>query len=319
LPRRALGKTGIKLTELTLGTWGLSGDGYGPVDETEQGRVLDRALEVGIETIETADAYGAGRMEQLVGRAIARRAGDVGDRVAVITKGGTDRTTSPPRKRFDAEYLRASVERSLRRLGRDRIEVYLLHNPRPEVFATSEAVDTLLELKLAGKIEHWGVSAGEATVGRAALRKGAEVLELPYNLLHSSDLHRLAGEIAVAGAGVLARSTLAYGLLAGHWRADRGFGPGDHRADRWSQPELERRLGQLAALRFLINRDTITMRAAAVRFVLANQMVTTAVLGPRSVVQLEELVREVGAGPVYMRDADLARLPHALDAVGIEI
>jgi aryl-alcohol dehydrogenase-like predicted oxidoreductase len=61
------------------------------------------------------------------------------------------------------------------------------------------------------------------------------------------------------------------------------------------------------------------MRAAAVRFVLANQMVSTAVLGPRSTTQLEELVREVGAGPVYMRDADLARLPHALDVVGIEI
>jgi aryl-alcohol dehydrogenase-like predicted oxidoreductase len=318
VPRRPLGKTGLKLTELTLGTWGLSGDGYGPVDEREQERVLDRALDVGIETIETADAYGAGRMEQLVGRAIARR-GDEGDRVVVVTKGGTDRTTSPPRKRFDAAYLRESVDRSLRRLGRDRIEVYLLHNPRAEVFATSEAVDTLLALKAAGKIGHWGVSAGDVAVGRTALRKGAEAIELAYNLVHSTDLHRLAGEIMVSGAGVLARSTLAYGLLVGHWRADRDFGPGDHRAHRWSKPELARRLEQLTALRFLINRDVVTMRAAAVRFVLANQMVSTAVLGPRSTTQLEELVREVGAGPVYMRDADLARLPHALDVVGIEI
>jgi aryl-alcohol dehydrogenase-like predicted oxidoreductase len=309
----------MKLTELTLGTWGLSGDGYGPVSEADQTRVLDRALDVGIETIETADAYAAGRMEQLIGRAIARRSGDVGDRVVVITKGGTDRTTSPPRKRFDREYLRASVERSLRRLGRDRIEIYLLHSPSAEVFATSEPADALLELKHAGKIEHWGVSAGDVGVGRAALRRGAEVIELPYNLLHSTDLHRLAGEIVVSGAGVLARSTLAYGLLAGHWRRDRDFGPGDHRAHRWSKPELERRLEQLAALRFLINRDIITMRSAAVRFVLANQMVTTAVLGPRTVVQLEELVREIGTGPVYMRDADLARLPHALDTVGVEI
>jgi aryl-alcohol dehydrogenase-like predicted oxidoreductase len=317
VPRRPLGKTGLKLSALTLGTWGLSGDGYGPVVETEQRRVLDRALEMGIETIETADAYAAGRMEQLIGRAIARP--EVGDRVVVVTKGGTDRTTTPPRKRFDADYLRASVERSRRRLGRDRIEIYLLHNPQPEVFATTEAIDTLLELKAAGTIEHWGVSAGDVATGRAALRKGAEVIEIAYNLVHSTDLHRLAGEIMVSGAGVLARSTLAYGLLAGHWRTDRDFGPGDHRANRWSKPELERRLEQLAALRFLINRDVVTMRAAAVRFVLANQMVSTAVLGPRSVAQLEELVREVGAGPVYLRDADLARLPHALDAVGIEI
>jgi aryl-alcohol dehydrogenase-like predicted oxidoreductase len=318
LPRRPLGKTGLKLTELTLGTWGLSGDGYGPVDESEQARVLDRALDVGIEAIETSDAYAAGRMEHLVGRAIARRA-DVGDRVVVITKTGTDRTTSPPRKRFDADYLRASVERSLRRLGRDRIDVYLLHGPRAEVFATSESVDALLELKSAGKIAHWGVSTGDVAAGRTALRKGAEVIEIAYNLLHSANLHRLAGELMVSGAGVLARSTLAYGLLVGHWRSDRDFPPGDHRAERWSKPELERRIEQLSALRFLINRDVTTMRAAAVRFVLANQMVSTAVLGPRSVVQLEELVREVGAGPVYLRDADLARLPHALDVVGIEI
>jgi aryl-alcohol dehydrogenase-like predicted oxidoreductase len=118
---------------------------------------------------------------------------------------------------------------------------------------------------------------------------------------------------------VLARSTLAHGLLVGHWSAQRDFGPGDHRADRWTVPELERRVEQLAALRFLIHGDVMTLRAAAVRFVLANSIVSSAVLGPRSVAQLEEIVREVGSGPVYLRDPDLARLPHALDAVGVEI
>ncbi|MGH7440105.1 MAG: aldo/keto reductase [Polyangiaceae bacterium] len=318
MPRRPLGKTGLKLTELTLGTWGLSGDGYGAVEESVQARVIERALEMGIHTIETADAYGAGRMERLVGEVLARRA-DVADRVVIVTKGGTDRTTSPPRKRFDGEYIRASVERSRRRLGRDKIDVYLLHSPRADVFASSEAVDALLEMKEQGKIAHWGVSAGDVAVGRTALRRGAEAIEVAYNLLRSTDLHRLAGEIMVSGAGVLARSTLAYGLLSGHWRVDRDFGPGDHRSDRWSKPELERRIEQLSGLRFLLNRDVLTMRAAAVRFVLSNQLVTTAVLGPRSVLQAEELVREVGAGPVYLRDADLARLPHALDLMGIEV
>lgn len=302
---------------MTLGTWGLSGDGYGPVEESVQVRVIERALDMGIETIETADAYAAGRMERLIGEVLARRA-DVGDRVVIVTKGGTDRTTAPPRKRFDAEYIRASVERSRRRLDRDRIDVYLLHSPRAEIFASAETVDTLLDLKRQGKIGHWGVSAGEVAVGRTALRRGADAIEVAYNLIHGTDLHRLAGEIMVAGAGVLARSTLAYGLLSGHWRSDRDFPPGDHRADRWSKPELARRLEQISTLRFLLNRDVLTMRAAAVRFVLSNQLVTTAVLGPRSVTQIEELVREVGAGPVYLRDADLARLPHALDVVGIE-
>ena len=142
---RALGKTGLRVSELALGTWGLSGDAYGPVDEREQERVLSRALEMGVSLIDTADAYGDGRMERAVGRAVSGRG-----EVVVVTKGGVDRDSSPPRKRFDRAHLRAAVERSLRRLSRDRIDVYLLHNPLVETMAGAEAVDTLLELKREG-------------------------------------------------------------------------------------------------------------------------------------------------------------------------
>jgi aryl-alcohol dehydrogenase-like predicted oxidoreductase len=310
---RALGKTGLRVSELALGTWGLSGDAYGPVEEHEQERVLSRALEMGVSLIDTADAYGDGRMEGAVGRAVAGRG-----EIVVVTKGGVDRQTSPPRKRFDAAHLRTSVERSLRRISRDRIDVYLLHNPQAETLTGAEAIDTLLELKRQGKIAHWGVSAGDIEVGRTALRKGAEVIELAYNLLHCSDLHRLAGAVMVAGAGVLARSTLAYGLLGADWPKDRDFGPGDHRADRWTKPELARRVDQVAAFRFLVGGEVATMRSAAIRYVLSSSIVASAVLGPRSVTQLEDVVREVGVGPVYLRDAALARIPRALESVGIE-
>jgi aryl-alcohol dehydrogenase-like predicted oxidoreductase len=298
---------------MALGTWGLSGDAYGPVDEREQERVVQRALEMGVSLIDTADAYGAGRMERLLGRALRER-GDV----VVVTKGGTDRSTSPARKRFDATYLRERVESSLRRLARDRVDVYLMHNPSEAVIEAGEAVDALLELKSEGKVGHWGVSTGDVATGRAALRRGAEVVELPYNLVYAADLHRLAGEIMVRGAGVLARSTLAYGLLAGSWTKDKEFAEGDHRGERWTRAEIARRIEQLASVRFLVHGDVATMRAAAVRFVLANNIVSSAVLGPRSVEQLEDIVREVGMGPIYLRDEDLMRIPRALQAVGIE-
>jgi aryl-alcohol dehydrogenase-like predicted oxidoreductase len=298
---------------MALGTWGLSGDGYGPVAESERERVIERALDMGFTLIDTADAYGSGRMERVIGRAIAGR-----DDVIVVTKGGTDRTTLPPRKRFDAEYLRLSVERSLLRLGRERIDVYLLHNPSEASLTAGNAIDELVSLKKAGKIGQWGVSIGDVEVGRAALRRGAEVIELPYSLLHPSDLHQLAGEVMVAGAGVLARSTLAYGLLAGQWSKDHQFAPGDHREGRWTRPELEQRIDQLDAVRFLVNRTVRTLPAAAVRFVLSNSIISSAVLGPRTVAQVEDLVREVGMGPVYLREPDLARLPRALDVAGIE-
>ncbi len=311
---RALGKTGLRVSELALGTWGLSGDAYGPVDEREQERVLSRALEMGVSLIDTADAYGDGRMERAIGRAVA----GLGE-VVIVTKGGVDRSTAPPRKRFDRVHLRSSVERSLRRLGRDIVDVYLLHNPLLETFAGDEAVDTLLELKREGRIAHWGVSAGDIEVGKAALRKGAEVIEIAYNLLHSTDLHRLAGEVMVGGAGVLARSTLAYGLFGSDWQRDRDFAPGDHRADRWTKPELARRVEQVGAFRFLVGGEVATMRSAAIRYVLSSSIVSSAVLGPRSVKQIEDVVREVGVGPVYLRDAALARIPRALESVGIDV
>lgn len=296
-----------------LGTWGLSGDGYGPIDEAERARVLSRALDMGFTLFDTADAYGSGLMEIALGRALHKR-----DDVVVVTKGGTDRTTMPPRKHFEPEYLRSSVERSLRRLGRDQIEVYLLHNPSEGVITAGEAAGELNALVKAGKIGRWGVSIGDVDVGRIALRRGASVIELPYNLLHSADLHRLAGEVMVTGAGVLARSTLAYGLLGGGWTPDKSFESGDHRESRWTKLELGRRLEQLEGIRFLVRGDVQTLASAAVRFVLANSIVSSAVLGPRSVAQLEDLVRQVGMGPVYLRDADLARLPRALEAAGVE-
>jgi aryl-alcohol dehydrogenase-like predicted oxidoreductase len=298
---------------MALGTWGLSGDAYGPVEEREQERVVTRALEMGVSLVDTADAYGAGRMERLLGHALRER-GDV----VVVTKGGTDRATSPARKRFDAPYLRERVEASLRRLMRERVDVYLLHNPSVAAIEAGEAIEALLDLKREGKIGHWGVSAGDVASGRAALRRGAEVIELPYNLVHAVDLHRLAGEIMVSGAGVLARSTLSYGLLAGAWERGKQFPEGDQRAERWTTPEVERRIEQLASVRFLVHGDVPTLRAAAVRFVLANNIVSCAVLGPRNVEQLEDIVREVGMGPIYLSDEDLMRIPRVLQAVGIE-
>ena len=206
---------------------------------------------------------------------------------------------------------------SAKRTGRDRLDVFLLHNPSPEALHEGTAVEAMLALKERALVAHWGVAAGDAEVARVAIDRGAEVVELAYNLFHAIDLHRLAGELMVARVGVLVRSTLGYGLLAGLWSKDRAFADGDHRRSRWTAPELARRLDQLEAVRYLVKGDVRTLRAAAVRFALANHLVSAAVLGPRSVEQLEQLVREVGSGPVYLPDEDLAALPRALSRVGI--
>ena len=297
---------------MSLGTWGVSGEAYGKVESADAERVIARAVDVGITLFDTADAYGLGRMEALLGKVLAPHKD-----VIVLTKGGTDRTTEPPRKHFDADHLRSSVERSLKRLGRERLDIYVLHNPSADALALGEATDALLELKKEGKIGAWGVSAGDAEVAKVAIDKGCEVLELAYNLFHGIDLHRIAGDVMLAGVGVLAHSVLGYGLLAGLWTKERVFGEGDHRSDRWTRVELEKRVGQLDAVRFLVKGGVHSMRGAAVRYVLANSLVSSAILGPHSVEQLEQLIRETGGGPTYLPDADLATLPRALAKIGI--
>jgi aryl-alcohol dehydrogenase-like predicted oxidoreductase len=309
---RPLGKTPFRVSELALGTWGLSGDAYGTVDPSDAKRVLQRALDMGVSLVDTADVYGAGHMETLLGKVLADH-----PEVLVVTKGGTDRSTTPPRKRFEPSYLRQSVERSLRRLRRERIAIYLLPHPSAEALGRGEVPELLSTLRQEGKLACWGVSAGDSEVGRVALAAGAEVLSLAYNLFHGADLHRLAGEIMVSGAGVLAHSTLAFGLLAGLWTRERVFADGDHRRDRWTQADLASRIAQLDAVRSLVRGEVLTLRAAAVRFVLSNSLVSSALLGPRTVSQLEQLVREVGSGPVYLPDRELADLPRLLDRVGI--
>jgi len=300
---------------MTLGTWGLSGDGYAPPPAAgEAERVVARAIDVGIRAVDTCDAYGAGTMEALLGKALASH-----PEVTIVTRGGIDRTTEPPRRRFDAAYLRGAVERSLRRLGREAIDVYLLHNPSVDCLSLGEANETMAALKAEGKIAHWGVSASDAATAKLAIDFGAEVISIAYNLFHAVDLHRIAGDVMVGGAGVLARSPLAYGLLAGQWTPDRLFPEGDHRAERWTHLDLEKRLRDLDAIRFLVKDDVLTLRGAAMLYVLSNHLVSSAVIGPRDVTQLEQLVRETGSGPIYLPDRDLATLPRALGKIGIPL
>lgn len=303
------------VSELGIGTWGLGGEAYGAVEEADAEKVLRRAVEIGFSLVDTADAYGGGKMERLCGRVLK----DHPDLV-VVTKIGLDRTLIPARKCFDPAYLRSAVERSQKRLQGSSgapIPVVLMHHPTPEAVHLGEATDALAQMKKDGLLRHWGVCAGDEDVARAAVDKGAEILELPYNLMHPIDLHRLAGDIMVGGCGVLAHSVLSYGLLAGHWAPDKSFDTSDHRNDRWTKLELEHRVAQLDAVRFLVKGDVHTLRGAAVRFVLANHLVSSAILGPRTVEQLEQLVRETGGGPRYLPDDDLRQLPRALDKVGI--
>src|SRR5687767_15780201 len=112
---------------MAIGTWGLSGDAYGKIDDADADRVLRRAIDMGFSLIDTADAYGAGKMERLVGRVLKAHPS-----LTVVTKIGIDRTTDPPRKCFAPDYLKRAIERSLKRLGIDDIPLQRLQHSSPD-------------------------------------------------------------------------------------------------------------------------------------------------------------------------------------------
>jgi aryl-alcohol dehydrogenase-like predicted oxidoreductase len=309
--KRTLGATGLEVSELSLGTWGLCGDGYGPVDEAEQDAVIDRALALGVTLFETADTYAGGEMERRLGRRLAGKAGTL-----VATKLGTDTTTVPPRKYFVAEFLKEAAERSRERLARDKLDIVLLHNPSPETLKRGEATKALAELCEAGVAVTWGVSVGTPEAAVEAVAQGAPVLELAHNVYHRKDLVRVTDAVREKKIGILARSVLSYGLLAGVWPSNKTFESGDHRNERWSQDELKRRVVQLNALRPSTIGNAGTLRAVALRYVLSEPLVSSAVLGPRKTTQLDQLLREAGKEP-YFPDGGREALENRLRVVGV--
>jgi aryl-alcohol dehydrogenase-like predicted oxidoreductase len=309
---RALGKDLPNVSELSLGTWGLSGEAYGFVPEAEQDKVIDRAVALGITLFETADVYGHGAMETRLGQRLPETA-------VVVTKIGTDRKAFPPQKRFTAAYLREAFDQSRARLAREVVDVVLLHNPVAATVQAGEATGVLAELKSAGAIRAWGVSAGSAEVARAALTAGAQVLSLTYHVFSSADVRSLHDELVAKGVSVLAHSVLSHGLLAGFWSLHKDFPPGDHRMERWTPDELRRRVQQLSAVRPLVGGNVQTMRAAAIRFALACPDVSSLVLGPRSALQLDQLVREGNVEPPYLNEDQLRGLSARLEQVGASL
>lgn len=314
---RALGNSGLVVSELSLGTWGLAGESYGDVDGDEADKTIARARELGVTLFETADVYGSNEgkepMESRLGRVLDRD-----DQAFICTKGGNDVAGLPPKKRFDRMFLHRSAARSADRLRRPP-DIYLLHNPTAATLRRGEAIGALEELIVDGVIKQWGVSCGDAETARVAIELGAKVIEVAYNLFQQRDLNEIGAEVKSSNVGLLARSPLAHGLLCGTWSADRVFDEGDHRRDRWTREELTERLRQVAAMRTLVSGEIHTLRSAALRFVLCNQIVSTCVVGARSGAQIEANIRAVGKGPPYLSDEDLGRIPMLLLEAGVRI
>lgn len=302
---RALGSIGLELSELSLGTWAYGGDEWGPADDDRAVETMHAAIDHGVNLLDTADVYGYGHSEELVGRVLRERS----ERVVVCSKAGNDIYDTPPvagggPKDFSPDYLRRAAQGSLRRLGVEAIDIYLLHNPSLDVIRDGAAMGELIARSEAGDIRYPGASIYTAEEGEAAIVAGARVLEIPYSLLAQDEGRRLFPRAADQGVGILARSPLANGILSGKYSAASRFAADDHRAHK-GEAWLRQGAAKAQQLAFLSRDGSRSLAQAALAFVLAAPAVTSVVVGARSP---EQLTENLAASDLQLTPDELARI-----------
>lgn len=300
---RPFGRTGRSVSPLGLGTWAMGGDEWGPSDDRRSLGVLRAAIDNGVSLIDTADVYGLGHSEELIGQVVPDRSG-----VVVVTKVGWDIVTEPrvvggSRRRYDPPYLERAVADSLRRLRRATVDVLLLHNPTRADLTDGEALEMLRRLRARGDLRWIGASVGSEDDALAALEQEIEVLEVPFNLVRNW-ARGLADRVRETGVALIAREPFERGLLTGKYGPDSIFPEGDHRGGKgrdWlmaAMPAAER-------VRRVAEQRGIAPSAVALGYPLAHPFVATSICGARSV---EQLLANIEAASTPLSQAELREL-----------
>jgi aryl-alcohol dehydrogenase-like predicted oxidoreductase len=222
---RRLGRTDMTVSAVSFGAWAIGGS-WGQVDDAESLRALHAAVDAGTNFVDTADVYGDGRSERLVAR-LRRERKD--PRIYVATKAGR-RLDKQTLEGYSRENLSAWVERSLRNLEMDALDLLQLHCPPSALYDRAEVFSFLDDLVAAGKVRHYGVSVETVDEGLRALRHpNVKTVQVIFNAFRLKPAEVFFPAAKTAGVGILARVPLASGLLSGRMRRDSTFAPDDHR------------------------------------------------------------------------------------------
>ena len=240
---RTLGATGLRVSEIGFGTWGLGGNtngavAYGPTNDGESKQALRHAFERGVTFFDTADFYGFGHSEEVLGAGLA----DIRSQVIIATKVGM--LDAAGAQDFSTLHIRRAVEQSLRRLDTDYIDLYQLHSPPIGLIEEDPAILACMEtLRSEGKIRAFGISVRSPEEGLIAAKLGIKCLQVNFNLLDQR-----AAEIGLfdlcekLGIGVIGRTPLCFGFLTGQYSSRNKFDTTDHR-NRWKPEQLDKWAG----------------------------------------------------------------------------
>ena len=284
---KILGKTGLNVSTVGLGTMVHAGH-FGPMKDEESLSAIDAALELGVNFIDTSDAYGAGYAETLLGNALKGRR----DKVIIATKGGNVMTGPNRGKRiFTPEYIDGVLHESLKRLQTDYIDLYQLHNPTVDVIERGEVWEVLERRKKEGKIRHCGVSINTIEEGIAAVKDGrSDTIQTEYNLLAQEPAAAFFSLAQAANVGIIARVPLKRGILTGKMTAadEQRFQGEDVRARSFKGEAFRKELAKAEQLRFLVHGPVQSLVQAAIAFCVAHPAVSITIPGARNAAQMRE-------------------------------
>lgn len=285
MQKRTLGKTGIEISEISLGTWQVGGKWGQPFDQQLADTILKTAIDQGINFIDTADVYGEGESEKTVGRLIRSRK----EKIYVATKCG--RKLSPhTNQAYQSGALRKFVEDSLQNMGLETIDLIQLHCPPTETYERPEIFELFTNLQQEGKIQHLGVSVERVEEALRAIQyDNVETVQIIFNMFRQRPAEDFFAEAKKKNIGIIARVPLASGLLSGKFSASTEFGKDDHRTfnrngeafdkgETFSGVPYQKGLAAVEELKKLFPPDT-NLAAVALRWILMFDEVSCVIPG----------------------------------------
>lgn len=323
---RIFGKTGFKVSEVSLGTWQLGSRWGDPFDEKVALDTLEAAFRSGINLFDTADIYQDGNSERAIGKFLSLHPND---RIYVVTKMG--RALNPHvAEGYNEENLRRFVDQSRRQLGMEALDLTLLHCPPTPVFSNNKVFAVLDALKAEGKIRHYGVSIERIEEGLAALQHDISAIEVIFNMFRLRPADELFRKAAEKGVAIIVRVPLASGLLTGKFTADTKFGPDDHRTfnrngEAFDKGEtfsgVDYMTGVRVAQQLKTALATDDLATTALRYILMYPEVSVVIPGASRPEQIERNVKASDAAPLTeaqmqkvreIYDSEISPLVHLL-------
>ncbi len=293
---RLLGRTGMKVSEVSFGAWAI-GSSWGAVDDRDSLAALHKAVDLGVNFIDTADVYGNGRSERLIGKLLRARK----ETIYVATKAG--RKLSPHvAEKYTPVTLKKFVEQSLKNLRVESLDLLQLHCPPFQAYYIPELFDTLDLLSKAGKIKHYGVSVEKVEEALKAIEyPGVKTVQIIFNMFRQRPAELFFREAKSRWVGVIARVPLASGLLTGKMSRSSRFRSDDHRSFNRSGQAFDRGetfagvpfahgLQAVEELKRILPRD-MSMTQFALRWILMNDAVSCVIPGAKRPEQVEENCR----------------------------